>query len=320
MSTEEAWKKRVSRTARIARIIDHLDDVDDATLAQLDYLSRQAATPHPTRRGKGSTRGTRREFLRAAAAGGVLVATTGALAVWQLNEGKVDAVESEAQALRELIDLYEEMDNSDRDTALAAGLTSLTVQVANLRTAAEQINGELAESETALVTFQSSFPSLQAALQWLEQTTITLSQRMLALENSLNALLGVAGPTTETMGSFLAWLLSQLPPEESETARQALERTGEVISTLPNLVEGLHDRILEPMRGWFDPNAEAGLDQQIVRPILDQVIAPTAELTAQIDDLATTWQIELAEPLQQALDERAAIRPQIEQHEASHDL
>ncbi|MBN1179454.1 MAG: twin-arginine translocation signal domain-containing protein [Anaerolineae bacterium] len=316
MSTQEAWRNRVHRKARAARIIQHLERVDDATLEHIDALIQKAITgdaPPPP------PRATRRDFLRAAAAGGMLVATTGGLAVWQLGFGRLDAAEDEAAALHGLVDLHESMAATDLDGAVARTIPPLDEQIDALHAAAASLHDGIEQERAALTGFQSDLPSLHAAMQWLQQASATLAQRMLALENSVDALLGVSGPLTETMGGLMGWVLGQLPPQEAAAAHEALERTGEVVSALPELMEGLYTRVLEPLQDTFSQHAAGGLNQRLIVPTLTDVIEPAAALTAQVTLLSAVWEETLL-PLQRALSERETIRTHIRQYEADHNV
>jgi hypothetical protein len=317
MDTEQAWKTKVRRTARIARIIDGLERLDETALENVERLVSQ----HPARvEERRPVPATRRDFLRAAAAGGAVVAVTGGLAAWQLGYGRAAAVQTEINSLRRLVGLYEQMDQVGLDDRLGSARQAIGGLIAGLRGAAESLRSGLEAGRSALLDFETSFPSLQAALQWLQQNTATLSQRLLAMENSLNGLLGITGPLAETVGGFLSWLLGQLPSSAANQARDGLERTGETVSVLPGLLEGLHTRILEPMAEWFSPHSPNGLTQRLVNVLVAGVLDPSAALVDQVVQLTTAWEEQWLSPLEQALEERARIRAQIERHQESRGL
>lgn len=317
MDTEQTWQAKVRRTARIARIIDGLERLDETALETVERLVSQ----HPARaEERRPVAATRREFLRAAAAGGAVVAVTGGLAAWQLGYGRTATAQTEIDSLRRLVSLYEQMDQVGLDDHLGSAHQAIGSLMAGLRGAAESLRSGLEAGRSALLDFETSFPSLQAALQWLQQNTATLSQRLLAMENSLNSLLGITGPLSETVGGFLSWLLGQLPSSAADQAREGLERTGETVSVLPGLLEGLHTRLLEPMAEWFSPHSPNGLTQRLVNVLVAGVLDPSAALLDRVVDLASAWEEQWSSPVQEALEERARIRAQIEQYQESHGL
>jgi hypothetical protein len=318
MSAEEAWRRRVQRTARRARIIERLERIDDATLSEIDRLTRQAiAAPEENR--EPVEESGRRGFLKALAAGGVLVVTTGGLAAWQLGFGRVKTVEEEAEAFRQLADLYQEMDSADLDGQLAANLEVMSRLLSDARAAAATLDAGTATGRSALEDFQSQFPRLQAAFQWLERATGTMSQRILALENSINEYLGLTGPLQETVGAFLSGVLDELSALAPEPLRDGLERTGEILSSLPELLEGVYTRIIEPMADWFSPQPTAGLNGSLVEPLVTDVLEPADELVAEFDRLTAAWE-ERAETIRQVLEEREEIRARIHQVRQRHEL
>ncbi len=303
-ATEDARTTRIRRAARMARIIDRLERLDDGTLEELDRLTRQAVSGAAVTPGETS----RRRFLRAALAGGAIVAVTGGLAVGQMG---YDRLSAERNRLGRALALYEAMEEVGLDERLAQSLEALDGLVAGLRERAEALRNGLEAGRATLLDFQSRFPSLHSAFQWLRESLATLSQRMLALENSINGLLEISGPLVETMGSFLRWVLDHLPGSAATQVQDGLERFGEVVTMLPDLVEGLHQRILEPMDGWFSSRASTGLGNTLIQPLLSAVFDPAESVLDQVIQLATTWE-ETHQALQQALERRETIRSQIQ--------
>lgn len=318
MSAEEAWRKRVQRTARKARIIERIDRLDDATLSAVDRLTRQAVAA-PGEISEEREDGGRRGFLKALAAGGVLVVTTGGLAAWQLGSGRVKMVEEETEAYRQLVDLYTEMESEDFDGQLAANLEVIGDMISDLQAVSASLDSGVATGRSVLGDFQSQFPRLQAAFQWLQRATATMSQRILALENSVNEYLELTGPLQETLGAFLSGVLGQLSAAAPESIRDGLERVGEVISSLPDLLEGVYTRIIEPMGDWFSPQPTAGLNGSLVQPLVTDVLDPADELVAELDQLTMVWG-ERTETVRVVLEQREEIRARIRQHRQRHEL
>jgi hypothetical protein len=146
-----------------------------------------------------------------------------------------------------------------------------------------------------------------------------MSQRILALENSVNEYLGLTGPLQETAGAFLSGVLDQLSARAPESIRDGLERVGEIVSSLPDLVEGVYTRIIEPMADWFGPQPTAGLNGSLVQPLVTDVLDPADELVADFDQLMTMWE-ERAEAIRELLEQREEIRARIQQLRQSREL
>jgi prefoldin subunit 5 len=287
-------------------------------LIEVDRLTRQAvATPDEIREQREETE--RRGFLKALAAGGVLVVTTGGLAAWQLGSGRVKTVEEEAEAFRTLADLYAEMDGADLDGQLAANLEVMDRSISDLRSAAASLDSGVVTGRGALEDFQAQFPRLQATLQWLERATETVSQRILALENSVNEYLGLTAPLQETAGAFLSGVLDLLPAAAPESIRNGLERLGEIVSSLPELLEGIYTRIIEPMAGWFSPQPTAGLNGSLVQPLVTDVLNPADDLVAEFDQLTTEWE-ERSTALREVLERREELRARIQQLRQRYEM
>lgn len=317
MSTDQEGMKKALRAARIARLIERLQKLDDGTLEVLDRMTAEAV--------KGSEIGvrsegiSRRRFL-GAAAGGALVVGIGGLALWQHGETRVNALRGEVSTLQELVELYEELDAVALDDQVTQGLATVGGLVSSLRQMAEGLQAAAATARSALLDFQASFPSLQASMQWLRSNLSTLSQRLLGLENEVSQALGLSGPITETMGAFLAEVMDRLPATARTRLGAGLERMGEAITAIPVLVQGLYTRILEPLGEWFSSRSASGLSNVLVNPLLTTVLDPLEALTTAVMELETSWQSDLAGPLEERIEQRREIRSRIARLRQEHGL
>ena len=308
MSSEEAWRRKVHRAAQMARVMERLERLDDHALGELDRVLGAAAPDRQTTRQTGTNR---REFLKAALAGGGLTAAIGGLALWQLGYGQTAAAQAEAGRLRELVTLYERLEETGLDHRLETALATFDERMGDLRSSRALLDSGLSAGQSALQGVQSDFPTLQAAFQWLRQSLTTLSQRMLALENSINGLLGISGPLTETFGSFLSWLLDRLPSSAAQSIRDGLERLADIVTLLPDLQEGLYSRILEPLQGWFTPQDANSLTGRLITPLQTGLVEPAEQLSGQMAALDSAWQEEWQGDLRQVLQQRAELRAEI---------
>lgn len=305
----EPQMEQLRRSARIARIIERLGRLDDGTLEVLDRMTADALVGVTgAERPAGMNR---RQFLGAAAAGGVVVALTGGLVLWQLSAAHTAALEKEANTLRRILALYQQMDDLGLDDAVKRGMGAIAPVLDVLRDLATRLLEAVQSARTALLDFQSRFPSLQSGLRWLRDTLLTLSQRLTALENEINEALGLSSPVAETVGGFLARVLDRLPGTFARQVRSGLERVGEVVSMLPTFTQGIYTRVLEPMDDWFSARSDAGLNGWIVNPILKTVLDPAQTLAERALELVTAWEEQLAAPARQAMDRRAQIRAEI---------
>lgn len=302
--------EQLRRSARIARIMERLQRLDDGTLEVLDRMTADALVGVT---GAEKPAGmNRRQFLGAAAAGGVIVALTGGLVLWQLSAAHTAALEKEMGSLRRILALYRQMDDLGLDDLIQRGIGAVASIVETVREIATRLLEAIASARKALLDFQSRFPSLQSGLRWLRDTLVTLSQRLTALENEINEALGLSSPVAETVGGFLARILDRLPGTFGRQVRSGLERVGEVVSLLPTFIQNVYTRILEPMDDWFSPRADAGLNGWIVNPLLKNVLDPAQMLAERVLELATAWEEQLVAPARQTIARRGEIRAEIE--------
>ncbi len=301
--------EQLRRSARIARIMERLQRLDDGTLEVLDRMTADALVGVT---GAEKPAGmNRRQFLGAAAAGGVVVAATGGLVLWQLSAAHTAALEKEIGSLRQILALYQEMDGLGLDDQVGRGIGTIASIVETIREIATRLLEAIERARKALLDFQSRFPSLQSGLRWLRDTLLTLSQRLTALENEINEALGLSSPVAETVGGFLARVLDRLPGPFARQVRSGLERVGEVVSILPAFIQNVYTRVLEPMDDWFSQRADAGLNGWIVNPLLKTVLDPAQMLAERALELATVWEGQLAGPARQKIARREEIRAEI---------
>ncbi len=305
----EVRLEQLRRSARIARIIERLGRLDDGTLEVLDRMTADALVGVTEQANPPTV--SRRQFLGAAAAGGLIVALTGGLTLWQLSAAHAAALEKEADRLRRIIALYEEMDALGLDDVVIRGIQAVASLLEIVRDGASRLREAIRGARAALQDFQSRFPTLQSSMRWLQDTLTTLSQRLTALENEINGVLGLTSPVAETVGGFLSRILDRLPGTFGRQVRGGLERLGEVVGMLPALAQGLYTRILEPMNGWFTARADAGLNGSLVNPLLHTVLDPAEALAEKVMELATIWEEQLSAPARQAIARREAIRVEI---------
>lgn len=301
--------EQLRRSARIARIMERLQRLDDGTLEVLDRMTADALVGVT---GAEKPAGmNRRQFLGAAAAGGVVVALTGGLVLWQLSAAHTAALEKEMGSLRRILALYQQMDDLGLDDLIQRGIGAVASVVETVREIATRLLEAIASARKALLDFQSRFPSLQSGLRWLRDTLVTLSQRLTALENEINEALGLSSPVAETVGGFLARILDRLPGTFGRQVRSGLERIGEVVSLLPTFIQNVYTRILEPMDDWFSQRADVGLNGWIVNPLLNTVLDPAQMLAERVLELATAWEEQLVAPARQKIAQRKEIREEI---------
>lgn len=306
---------KLQRSARMARILERLQRVDDGTLEVLDRLTAQALVGSPASQERGVSR---RQFV-GTLAGGALVALTGGLTIWQLSAGHAVVLEDEAAALRQVVDVYGQMEQARLDQQVEQGLAVLGPLLERLRGPAQDLLSSVQAARDALLDFQSRFPSLRLGFQWLQENLAILSQRLLGLENGVNEAIGLSAPLTETMGVFLAELFDRLPAATAQRLRPALERIGEMVTAIPAQVQGLYTRILEPMDGWFSHQATAGLNGWIVNPLLTTVLDPAQALAEGILDLAQAWD-DWAGSVQEGLSQRQVLREEVARLCREHGL
>ena len=89
-----------------------------------------------------------------------------------------------------------------------------------------------------------------------------------------------------------------------------------IITSLPVMADSITADVLDPLGDWFGQDNRTNLLGTLASPIEDTLIAPATDTVDALTSLDTSYQTDLVTPVQWAINERAAIRVQIEEQRA----
>jgi hypothetical protein len=95
-----------------------------------------------------------------------------------------------------------------------------------------------------------------------------------------------------------------------------MEAMQTVVNSLPGLEDGVNAHVLDPLADWFGDDPRKNLAGILLNPIVEQVFEPAEATLQKAADLNETYQARLVQPVEKALEERAAIHDQIEAAQA----
>jgi hypothetical protein len=308
------------RQALIGHITRHLADLDDQTLLSLADLTREAALDVETVDVAGSPV-TRRRFLTATLAGGFIAATAGAVAVWQYGSGRGKELNDEVARLWGLVRLHEKLDDVGLDSVAAAGLAAVGAALDALAGASELVKAGAQTVEDALKKIEVAFPTIRAGVVWLEGLVSDLSQRVHLLEDAIGRTLNEVNPITQALGAFFDAILNAIPLGGGQNIREALDRIGDIINSIPKAIADINVQILTPLRDdWFSDDPGKGLKGGLIEPIITKLLDPLEAMTGQLGELLRHWEGDLSMPVKTALGKREAVRQEIADYKAHYRL
>jgi hypothetical protein len=267
---------------------------------------------------------SRRKFLSGAVAGGaagLAVAAGTGVAVWNVADAQAQAdlevAQAEIERLQGLVDLYETLEKIGLDAILAAGMKALALPLEVVEKGASALEAGLDLIEDALLSLVEALPTAEESILWLEERVSALADGIEKLELSVGNALDRAtdNAIADAIEDFTNMILDNLPFGLGDKIRDVLEGFATLVTSVDELVKGINTAILEPLREkWFSTEDGKGIGATLVDPLVEHILDPLEAHLADLSTLADTWQQELASPAQQALDERAGVRKEIEQY------
>jgi hypothetical protein len=316
-----------SRRGRvIERINQRLQGLDYQTLLKLDELTEQVEADREVLATEGMTR---RRFLQGALVGGVAglaVGAGGSLVAWETGTaaGRMAAeleATAEALKLKGLLTLYENLEKIGLDAIVSTGVAAVGLLLEGVETGSLAIKAGLDTVEGLLLDFEEAFPTIRAGIEWTEGVISAFADKLQALEDAIEGVLEKAQPITEALGSFFNFVLDLLPFGYGDKIRVTLDRIDDIVTSIPETVEGINTKLLEPLRrDWFSEEEGKGLKAGLIDPIVVGLLDPLEAFLGKLAELMDRWEEKLVGPVQKAISERDAIREQISLYKAEEAL
>jgi len=323
MATEFSTSRRGQAIERITR---RLQGFDDQILLRLDELTEQIEADRTVLTREGMTR---RRFLQGALLGGVAglaVGAGGSVVAWETGTaaGRA-AAELEAAAetlkLKGLLALYENLEKIGLDAIVSTGMAAVGLLLEGVETGSLAIKAGLDTVEGLLLDFEGTFPTIQAGIEWTEGVISAFAEKLQALEDAIEGVLQKAQPIPQALGSFFNFMLDLLPFGYGDRIRATLDRLGDIVTSIPEAVEGINTKLLEPLRReWFSEEKGKGLKAGLIDPIVTGLLDPLETFLGKLAELVNSWEEKLAGPAQKAIREREAIREQIARYKTEKGL
>lgn len=235
-----------------------------------------------------------------------------------LNEAGAQLAEALAQLeeQRALNELWQQHDSVGLDDLLIAAFVLLNPALLSVMNFIAILRAGLSRGQGALDAFVAALPGPQQGIAWLKTRVSTLAASLDWVIEQVQEAIEPVEPFAQMIANFVIWVLERLPFGIGAKAEAGLEAMQTVITGLPEMVEGINTTVLDPLADWFAGDEQRSLAGILLNPIVDNVFEPAGDVLEQVTSFDTTYQAQLATPVQQALDRRAAIREQIREVQA----
>ncbi len=322
------------REELIERIAVRLAELDDESLRELDVRTEEAVTgvrriaspviltplPEPI---------SRRELLVGLVAGGAALAGSSlAAGVWAGNRGvavgraaaRAEAA-LEATRLRELLSLYEELEDVGLDAIVSAAMSAVGGALRGLSGGVELLRGGIQAVDQALTRFEELAPLIRSGLAEVEDIVRAIAQRLEALRARISDILGEAQPLAQGLGRVFSVVLDNLPFGIGDQIRDVVNQVQELLGRMQEMIAGFYTRLFQPLwADWFPKEEDAGIEVSLFSPVRRQLLGPLDEFLGDVIQALDRWETEMVGPVQAALDQRQAIRQEISRYRREHGL
>lgn len=254
-------------------------------------------------------------------------------------EGRVAGLEAEVASLRaqlgeaesrggllgELLALYEQLDATDLDAIVRAGLASLGSLWAGLSNLGGLLRTGIALGETALAGLEDNLTTLRTNLQRLLPTTNALAADIEVVKTSADEAAakttgaGGRGNLFEPITRFVEVVLNNLPFGIGDQLAATLLLMRDVLTKLPNALSELRLRVLGPL-GDYLAETGPGWQATVVNALRENLLTPATTLLDALDDADRDLRVELIDPANGALATRGQVREQISEFKATHQM
>jgi len=229
----------------------------------------------------------------------------------QVNDAnnQVSDLKARNSTYQDVIGLYQQLEAVSIDQIISGALTSIGVPMLAINTVRDSLKTGVVLGVRTLQTVEDQIPLLSAGLDWLDKQVATLIAGVRAFQTALAVASGTQ--TAQAVSDFIAQVLDMLPFGAGQNIKAALQAMGNVLAALPELLNNVSVRLIEPARVWIVPGKQGGLYDLLLRPVREQVLAPAQQMVANAENLNTVYNSQVAKPVQDALDTRAKIRAEI---------
>lgn len=231
----------------------------------------------------------------------------------------LNASQSELEVLRAQLaeatginDLWQALDNVGLDALLASTLGVVQGALSAALDVLDLLDTGVTAVRSIIQKFLSALPGPSAGIRWLQERAAALSGDLSYLTQQVREVVESTQPFTSMIAEFVLWVLERLPFGAGDRARAGMEAMQSVVNSLPAMVTGINEDVLDPLADWFGDNVSRNLTGTVINPIQTRLVTPASDAVTKFREFATSFEETLVIPVQNALVERETIRQQIE--------
>lgn len=234
---------------------------------------------------------------------------------------QLGAANERISVLSGLIALYEQLEEIDIGNTVDQGLAAVTTTITDLVNRAPDLSASIEAGQVALAEFENHIPLLENGRNWLFHHAGKLQVYFDAVKSLLEQTVETVGPILEMVNKWFAEIRKWLPFGTGARAAEIIQAFTALLTETPNTISGLDTNIVQPLDVWLaGPDNEKPLQQKLIKPLREQVFVRAQETINQVQQVNTTYQAQLADPVRTAVDRRRAVHDLIAQYRQQHQV
>lgn len=244
---------------------------------------------------------------------------------YQLQLGEANAqigqLSGQVGILSGLVGLYEQLEGIDLETVASNGIASVSGVLDQLFANVPSVEEGLLAGQQAIAEFEAQVPLVDNGRRWLAGQIDIVSGYYSAVEEALRDAVEIVGSFLQMLNEWFQDVLKWLPFGIGDKAARIMEAMTNLLSETPNTISGARTNVVQPLDVWFGlEGGETKLQQRLIKPVRDNALNRAATAMSQTHTVKDVYQNQLAQPVQNNVAQRSAIRQMIAAYRQEHQV
>ena len=221
-----------------------------------------------------------------------------------------------------LVALYEQLDEVDVSATVQNGLSTVADSIDELVEHTPTLSEGIALGQQALIEVEEHLPLLEDGRVWLEAQMNKLDTFYNSIEVILRDVLETVGSFLDLVENWFTGVRKWLPFGIDEKAALVITALSDLVAETPQTVGGMDTYVAKPLDAWLmrEEGDTPRLQQNLIKPIREQVLAEADATINRAHKVKSSYQEQLALPVEETLISRKAIHKQISLYRQQYQI
>lgn len=220
-----------------------------------------------------------------------------------------------------LVSLYEQLDDIDVTETVQNGMATVSDSINELIDNTPVLSEGIELGQQALAEVEEHLPLLEDGRVWIEAQASKLGTFYDSVEIVLQGVLESVGSFLELVENWFDGVRKWLPFGIDEKAAMVVNALSDLVAETPHTINGLDTYIAQPLDAWLVREDDTPrLKRTLIKPIREQVLAEATETINRAHSVKASYQERLAVPVEMTINNRNAIREQINNYRQQNQV